>query len=627
MKYLKVEDPNNFYYLDVETNGLSHSLMHCVIIKNKGTRQVWKFINQDGQSGPQMYHDLRKFFEDRKTATWCGHNIISFDRPCLATYTSFDLSLSLVVDSLILSHLYNPGLEGGHSLGSYGYRLKFPKQEHTDWTRYSPEMLSRCMTDVELLELTHDALLKKMNTIGFSELSCEIEHKIRVIIDRQEENGFYFDVPKAKALLSTLNEREISLSEQVHNLFPPRLERIKTYERRLKKDGSEYSSYLRHQQDYTLKDNEDGTYSTFDTKPFNIGSSQQRLERLLELGYEPTSKTPKGNPKIDEDSLVAFAKESGKSEIQAMADWLVVTGRKKLIGGNPETGAKGWLGWVNERSRIHGKVLTCGAMSRRFRHFDPNLANVPSPQNGAQYGEECRSLWGVTPGLDRVLVGYDAKGLETHVMCHLLNNPKANSLLLEGDVHSSNQIALQSALDGFLGQGWGTAVRGGGGAKTAFYAAIYGAYPKKLGGIFKQGLEAGEIVQKVLYNNVPGLGKAVKEAQDEWHGRNGLIKCIDGGFVRCPSESAAFNYRIQPNGGILMKLTTILLDKRLKDLGIWHMKVADAHDEGQHETNKKDGEEIGKTAVQCITDAGESLGFRIKMTGTWKVGDNWAQTH
>lgn len=299
-----------------------------------------------------------------------------------------------------------------------------------------------------------------------------------------------------------------------------------------------------------------------------------------------------------------------------------------MIGGNPETGAPGWLGFLDpETSRIHGHVLTCGAQSRRFRHFDPNMGNVPSPQNGAAYGEECRSLWGVTPGLDRVLVGYDAKGVEAHVLCHFLNSLKANKLLLEGDVHTTNQIAIQSALDDFLGQGWGRVVRGGGGAKTALYAALYGAFPPRLGSIFKLDKRAGEVVQKVLYANVPGLQSAMEDARDEWDQRKGLIRCLDGGFVRCPQRSAALNYRVQPNAGVLMKLVAIRLDQKLKELGLWHMKVVDVHDEGQHEANKKDGVQLGETATNTIREAGEELNFRVEMSGNYKIGQTWAETH
>lgn len=492
-------------------------------------------------------------------------------------------------------------------------------------------MLERCETDVQLLELVHNELLKRLNRVGFSELSVEIEHKIRVIIDKQEQNGFWFNKVRADDLLRVLTKRESDLAEPIQRLFPPERKTLGRNLKRFRKDGSYTAQYQKNVQsgNYIIKDNDDGTYDTYRDEPFNPASPKQRLERLLRLGYVPTARTAKGNPKVDEDALEEYAKENSDPAIRALAEFLVVTGRRKMIAGNPDTGSKGWLGFYNpDTSRIYGKVLTCGAMSRRMAHMEPNMGNIPSPQNGAQYGAECRSCWGVTPGLDRVLVGYDATGLEAHVMCHFLASKAADRLLLEGDVHTSNQKALQSALDDFLGQGWGTVVRGGGGAKTALYAALYGAYPRRLGSILKQGPAVGEIMKKVLYSNVPNLGREIRKAEEEWsQTTEGFLRTLDGGFVRAPSAGSAFNYKIQPNGAVMMKLTAILLDKKLEELGLWHMKVVDVHDEGQHETDKKSGEELGKLAVEAITEAGETLNFRVKMEGQYKIGQHWGETH
>jgi hypothetical protein len=66
-------------------------------------------------------------------------------------------------------------------------------------------------------------------------------------------------------------------------------------------------------------------------KTFNIGSPQQRVSRLLEIGYKPTKFTKKGNPQIDEEALIEYAKESGIQEIQAIADWLVAFGRGNMV--------------------------------------------------------------------------------------------------------------------------------------------------------------------------------------------------------------------------------------------------------------------------------------------------------
>lgn len=583
---------------------------------NKGTRQVWRFIN-DGSAS--IYHELRKFHDERINAVFVAHNGVSFDGPIIGRFCGFQYPYHRLCDSLVLSYLYNPALVGGHSLEAYGEKLNYPKVAHTDWSVYTPAMLHRCEQDVYLLEKVHDALLQRMNKIGFSELSCQIEHKIRRIIDKQQENGFWFNKPEAEKLHKFLREKEAELQAPVLKLFPPVLTPTKTYERKTKQDGGEFASYLRHlEESDAVQDNEDGTYTTLNYKPFNLGSPQQRLERLLSLGYEPTEKTKKGNPRIDEDSLMAYSLECGRPEIKAMAEWLVHNGRANMV----ET----WLGYVTKDSRIHGRVFSCGATSRRMRHSEPNLANIPSAQNGARYGNECRSLFGVTPGLGRVLMGYDAKGLETAVLLHHIAAAaprvfkQAVELLLHGDVHQLNADDLTKEL-GF------PVVRGGGGAKTILYSTVFGAYPPKLGSIVKKGPKEGEIIKKVIYRNVPGLKAVTEWAIDDWKQGDKRIRTIDGGYVLCPSEHAALNYHIQPDGGVYMKYTSILFDERTKKQGLWHLKVVDVHDESQHEIKAQDAEVMSKLAIQCMEDAGEELGFKVKMTGTAKIGKDWSCTH
>ena len=210
-----------------------------------------------------------------------------------------------------------------------------------------------------------------------------------------------------------------------------------------------------------------------------------------------------------------------------------------------------WFNNLGQDSRIHGKVFTCGATTRRMTHNSPNTANIPSGAK-AKYGKECRSFWGVEPGRELVLVGYDASGLETAGLCHYLNNSVATEILLRpkpDDIHTANSKRLSEALGWPVDREWG--------AKTSWYAWLYGAFPKKLGSIVgasKYGMsedEAGEIVIETFFRNVPGLKKLISDIQSEWKTSGGRLRCIDGGFVVCPSLNAALNYKIQSAGSIV----------------------------------------------------------------------------
>ena len=63
--------------------------------------------------------------------------------------------------------------------------------------------------------------------------------------------------------------------------------------------------------------------------------------------------------------------------------------------------------------RVHGRVITNGAVTGRMTHHSPNMAQVPSVS--APYGKECRSFWCVPEGYK--LIGCDASGLERMGSC------------------------------------------------------------------------------------------------------------------------------------------------------------------------------------------------------------------
>ena len=604
--YLDWKNNNEEYWiLDIEADSLNPTKIWCIVIKNVRTKEVRKFTDVE---------EFRQFVISNPGIIWVGHNAISFDIPNINRLVSLDISLDRVVDTLVLSYLYFPAIAGGHSLETYGERFKFPKIKFYDFSKFSQEMLDYCTQDVELTYKVFLALTEKMNRLGFTELSAEIEHKTRYIIDEQQRNGFWFDRVGATNLLYELRQRESDLAKDIHKLFPPELKEVGRYIRRKRKDGSDYSSYERHLQEYNLvRDNEDGTYSVLEYVEFNIGSPKQRLERLLSVGFEPKEFTKKGSPKVDEDALVAFAQECGRPEIQAMSEWLVLNARCNML--------ENWLSYSDKDSRIHGKVFSCGASTRRMTHNSPNSANIPSAAK-SKYGHECRALWGVEPKQGLKLVGVDASGLENVGLLHYLNNPKATEVLNKkkpDDIHSSNARKLTEALGREIDREWG--------AKTTWYAWLYGAYPPKLGQIVKGPPSDGEIVIDTFFSTVPGLKRLINSVQSEWQKNNGLLRTIDGGFVRCPSLNAALNYKIQSLGAIVMKLAAILLRQKSKESNLWFRLVGTIHDEWQLECKAEDADRLGKLAVSCIEEAAKILKFKVFLTGEYKIGDTWAETH
>lgn len=568
-------------------------------------------------------HDaIKQFFADRKDEEvyYVGHNALSYDRYALNKCVTCGPETDNTVDTLILSYLYDPGMLGGHSLESWGYRMKDPKGEWNDFSRYTPEMGQYCIQDVRLGKKVFKGLVQRMLRMGFTEMSCLIEHQIRVVIDEQQTNGWYFDIAGAQTLVSSLRAEQADLEGPIRELFPPRLEVAGTYVRRTKKDGGETAVYLGHLAKYPkVTDNPDGTYSTWDWVEFNIGSPSQRVARLLELGYVPTSFTPKtekgggGNPKVDEETLLAFAEESGHPAVKAIAEWLVLQGRASMV--------EGWLNNVNyDDHRMHGRVMTCAATTRRMIHNSPNTANIPKAKKKVKYGIECRRLWQATPG--RVQVGYDASGLEMRMFAQYLNNEEATLLFITGDPHMLNTRNL-----GFEDIQRDLTVKNG------FYAYLYGAQDPKLGVTLKPELSGnaardfGKWARAILEQGTPGLAKLVAEIQDEFKNSGGVLRTIDGGFVRCPSQHAALNYKLQSAGAIVMKVAAIFLRAHIEREGLDAKLVGTIHDEGQLDVKVEHAERVGELACQSIAEAGIYLGFRVPLTGDYKVGANWAECH
>ena len=162
---------------------------------------------------------------------------------------------------------------------------------------------------------------------------------------------------------------------------------------------------------------------------------------------------------------------------------------------------------------------------------------------------------------------------------------------------------------------------------------LYGAGDPKLGVTLKPSLRGreqgtyGKWARGVLEKGTPGLARLVGSIQDEFRGTGGLLRTIDGGFVRCNSQSAALNYKLQSAGAIVMKKAAIIARREILRRGLDGFYVGNIHDEGQLDCSPRDAEEIGKVCVEAIAEAGRELNFHVPLTGDFKVGLSWADCH
>ena len=141
-------------FLDIETteivNGseLPNKIFCLVTICDKGNLVCYS------------PNDLHKFQNDAKNyQEFIGHNIIGFDAPVIKKVLGVDLfKIGKVTDTLILSRLFKPVREGGHSLRAFGNKFAYNKLEFKDFSEFSLEMLEYCIRDVKLLKKVYDLL-------------------------------------------------------------------------------------------------------------------------------------------------------------------------------------------------------------------------------------------------------------------------------------------------------------------------------------------------------------------------------------------------------------------------------------------------------------------------------------
>jgi DNA polymerase I-like protein with 3'-5' exonuclease and polymerase domains len=471
----------------------------------------------------------------------------------------------------VSSRLLNPSLEGGHSLDAWGKRLGFPKGEYSNWDGgLTQEMEEYCIQDTLVTQKLYDVLINELKYNKFEQRSIELEHKVQAIIAKQEANGFKLDERKATILLSELQSKLSAIEVEMQSIFP-----TKTIERVSEKTGKNLKAKV---------------------EVFNPGSRKQIGERLQEKGWKPSRYTETGQPIIDEGTLEGL----DIPEAKAINEYLMLQKRIAQI--------ESWLKALGSDGRVHGRVITCGAVTGRMTHMSPNMAQVPN--SGSPYGEDCRDLWIVEKGYK--LVGIDASGLELRMLAHYMQDDAYTSEVVSGDIHTANQKA--AGLDN-RNQ-----------AKTFIYAFLYGAGDAKIGKVVGAGAKEGQILKARFLENTPSL-KTLREKVSRVAKNTGTLPGLDGRRLQVRSDHAALNTLLQSAGAIVMKQAVVLLADTLSKLDIDYKFVANVHDEWQIEVEESYADMVGKIGVQSIENAGKVLSMRCPLSGEYKVGNSWKETH
>lgn len=575
-------------FLDIETPMITGG-----ILPNK----IFLIVGKDAES-KEIFSFTEDKLEDFKTLVssydeFVGHNIIGFDAPVINKVLAIDLhQQGKVIDTLILSRLFNPVREGGHSLKSWGDALRFDKLDFKDFSQYSDEMLTYCVRDVEVTEKVLTYLIRKYP--DFSKEAIRLEHDVSRIITQQERNGFLFDMGNAHLLLGKLREKINEIEIKVKERFIPLPTFVKEVKPRRRKDGTLSTVGLNSLGQGWV--NVMGEFSLIEMKEFNLGSRQQIGKYLQYFGWKPTKFTDKGHIIVDEKVLEGV---EGIPEAELIRNFLLLQKRIAQV--------SSWVESVAEDGRVHGRVITNGAITGRMSHMSPNMAQVPAVYS--PYGTECRGLWVVPSGYK--LVGVDASGLELRILSHYMNDKEYIDAIINGDIHTTNQnLAGLDTRDQ---------------AKTFIYAFIYGAGDEKLGTIVGGNRSDGKKIKERFLRGTPALA-SFRQRVGKATGK-GWLRGIDGRRLIIRNRHSAVNTLIQGGGAIVMKKALILLDDYVLQNKLEARPVANVHDEFQYEVLEAHADDFGKLAVNSIVNAGIELGIRCPLNGEYKSGNNWQETH
>lgn len=574
--------------IDIETT-MDHKKIHVAVTRNVDTAEVLVWTQAT------MLRDYLK--ED---TLLIGHNIVGFDAPILNRVWGTKITNAQLYDTLLVSRLLEPSREGGHSLESWGKRLGLPKMDYAsawelevyrkqeyvgecfDSPTY-PLIKDYCVADVAVTHKLYTRLVEDSCKKGFSAESIAIEHQVAAIITEQERNGFKLDQAKASLLLAEIKQRMGGIQDAMQERWPPVVtERFhKTTGKRLKDSVVE----------------------------FNPGSRQQIGEKLKELGWVPDGFTGGGQPTVDESVLLSLK----FPEAKIIADYLMCQKRVAQIAS--------WLEAVGTDGRIHGKVITNGAVTGRMSHYSPNMAQIPN--SSSEYGLECRSCFIVEDG--NVLVGIDLSGIELRCLSHYMQDEEWQKELLEGDVHWKNTQAFGLVPMGTVKEDTKEHKDARNVSKTLTYATLYGAGSGKLGSIVGKSRAAGSQLSKNFMDNTPSLKKL--KAKVDRISASGALPGLDGRKITVRSEHAALNSLLQSAGAIVAKQWLICLTDNLREKNIKYKLIAFVHDEVCLEASEKDSEEIVKIVVESAAQAGELLKFRCPVGAEGHIGNNWGEVH
>lgn len=614
--------------LDIEADGLNPTKIWCVVTKDIDNGKIT--IHTDRDTLESQIQNARLII---------AHFGIEYDFPVLSKLWNINFEGIELRDTVVLSKLYHQRADGGHSLEAWGERFKFPKGNHTDFTKLSQEMIGYCIQDVELTHKVYDFLISRMKTQFNKAIWCEMQ--MAIICKEMKDNGFKFNYSTARGIQSELTTRLSLLDKEISQAFPPRSVEIKTLKPRLTKHGTINRSDFRWYSgdDYTVFDPE-AEFTVFRWEDFNPQSPKQIIDRL-EGFWKPTDRTDgwieakrsrdkeklarldKYGWKINENNLATLS-EDAPPGARLLVERLLVASRLRTL----DT----WFESYNDADgRIHGNFNSIGTWVHRLSHSEPNMGNIAAEKTikyntphlrelAIDYGGRMRKLWIAEEGCH--LVGCDMEGAHLRLFAHFIDDKDFINALINGDKKlGTDPHSINKRIIGDLCPDRDR-------AKTFIFTFLNGGTAPKVSQIFNCNRSDAESLLQRFVEAYPGL-KSLRDSDFPRDARRGYFIGLDGRIIFNTDERLMMAGYLQNGEATVMKHANIQWKKELIKLGIPFKQVNLVHDEFQTEVygDYETAQLVAKIQAQSIVDIGKEFGLKCPLAGETKIGKNWLETH
>lgn len=597
---------NARWVCDLETDGLCATRVWCFSALNIANPDERIFF------GPDEVNNIPKFVDDASMVIF--HNGIGFDIPVIERLFSVKVPRKKVRDTLVMSRLADSTRSGHkkpHSIEAWAIRFGLHKQEHEDWSVYTPEMGERCKSDVWIGYLALKQILRELK--GFSLESIQCEHDLAFILQQMKEDGFWLDQRKALDLFVETKTIADKIEREVKHVFGLKPYAIKEVNPKQTKSGGWSKTQIKCLGP-ALSESVVGPFTLIDFEEFNLDSPKQRVERLLSYGWEPKSFTETGAPRFNADELTPEDFELLPKEAQLLGRYLMCRSRQRTVAQ--------WIDLCDSNSYVHGDIIHLQAWSHRAAHRNPNMANVPAvvtdddthkPILGLEggFGFECRDCWGADPThYDEVLVGADLTAIQLRAFAHYAGDKDYINLVVDPSVDMHNVHSE------YLG-GVKRSV-----AKRWLYAFLLGAGDAKLGSLLGGTTKDGQEASALFMEKVPGVATLKSNVIPRWV-KQGWMLGLDGRHVPVLSRHLALVAALQSFEKCVIAHTIVTLGQKRTDFKY----RAWPHDECQMTCNKGVAQSLGEQFKEIVKEVGVKFGSLTPLTADYRIGKTWAETH